>query len=330
MGLFEIGYRRYEGERTSHALRWLPITRSGIRIATRSKLLRRLVLISFLPFLYFGWVFFLIGRITDPSVDPSGPFFAIAREIFGTGLVRQLHEDPGAIRTAVWTGVFGYFGTYFQLYMASVVAAVVGPPLVANDLKTRAFLIYFSRPVSRLDYVLGKAGVLVAFLGAVTLLPSLLLYTLSILFSPSIGTLVQTLPVLGTVILASLGTIVPAALILLALSSLTRQPRFATVTWFVLCLFGPIAYEILDQTRSLKGSDWTFLVSLPHTVRAFQLGLYDMQGHIEHLALRGDMRVMAEQMSSAHSAALAGLWLGALSVLSLFVLLRRVDSPTRI
>ena len=33
MPLFEIGYRRYEGERTSHWTRWWPITRTGLAIA---------------------------------------------------------------------------------------------------------------------------------------------------------------------------------------------------------------------------------------------------------------------------------------------------------
>ena len=81
---------------------------------------------------------------------------------------------------------------------------------MANDLRSQAFLIYFARPVSRLDYVIGKAGVLVGLLGAVTLLPSLMLYVLSILFSPSLDTIIQTAPVAGSLVLASLGTIVPA------------------------------------------------------------------------------------------------------------------------
>ena len=35
-------------------------------------------------------------------------------------------------------------------------------------MRSKSFLIYFGRPVTRLDYVFGKAGVLVALLGAVT------------------------------------------------------------------------------------------------------------------------------------------------------------------
>ena len=89
MPLFQIGYRRYDGERTSHAMRWWPITRTGLTIAWRSKLLRRLVFVSFLPFLYFGWVFFVIGRITDPGTDPTAPFYQLATEILGERLVNR-------------------------------------------------------------------------------------------------------------------------------------------------------------------------------------------------------------------------------------------------
>lgn len=330
MPLFQMGYRRYEGLRTSHATRWLPITRSGLTIAWRSKLLRRLVFVSFLPFLYFGWVFFVIGRITDPGSDPSAPVYDFGREFLGRGLVDQLHEDPAVIRSAVWTMVFGYFGTYFQLWMAGLVAAVAGPPLVANDLRTRAFLIYFARPVSRLDYVIGKAGVLIVLLGLVTLVPSLVLYSLSILFSPSIDTIAQTLPVAGTILVASLGTIVPAALIMLALSSLTRRPRYAALTWFVVCLFGPLTHLALQGTRGLRDNGWTFLCSLPHTVRTYQLGLYDAQGHAEKLALEDNMGGMLEGLATSDSPLRAGVWLGLISIACVLILLRRVDSPTRI
>lgn len=330
MPLFQIGYRRYEGVRTSHATRWWPITRTGLSIAWRSKLLRRLVFVSFLPFLYFGWVFFIIGRITDPGTDPSAPFYELAREMLGHRLVNQLHDDPALIRSAVWTVVFGYFGTYFQLWMAGLIAAIAGPPLVANDLRTRAFLIYFARPVSRLDYVIGKTGVLVALLASVTLLPSLMLYVLSILFSPSLETIAQTLPVAGTIVLATLGTIVPAALIVLVLSSLTRRPRFATIAWFVVCLFGPLTHAILQETRGLRDTGWTFLVSLPHTVRTFQIGLYDVEGHAEGLRVEGDITGMIEGLTTSDSPLRAGIWLGLLSIACVLVLLRRVDAPTRI
>jgi hypothetical protein len=330
MPLFQIGYRRYEGKHTSHALRWWPITRTGMSIAWRSKLLRRLVFVSFLPFLYFGWVFFVIGRITDPGNDPSAPFYEIAGELFGRRLVDQLHEDPTAIRSAVWSVVFASFGTFVQLLMAGLVAAIAGPGLVANDMRSRAFLIYFSRPVSRLDYVLGKAGVMVALLACVTLVPSTFLYVLSILFSPSLDTIVQTAPVAAGMALGWMGSIIPAALVMLALSSLTRQPRFAVAAWVVVCLFGPLAHVILQHTRGLDGSRWTFLISLPHTVRTLKLGLLDVEGRIAALNYEGGIHPVVDGLITDDSPWRAALWLGLISVGCVLFLLRRVDAPTRI
>ncbi len=330
MPLFHIGYRRYEGRRTSHAMRWWPITRTGLAIAWRSKLLRRLVFVSFLPFLYFGWVFFIIGRITDPSTDPGTPFFQLANEMLGRDLVRQLHEDPSVIREAVWAIVFASFGTFVQLLIAGLVAAIAGPALVATDMRSRAFLIYFSRPVSRADYVIGKAGVLVVLLASVTLLPSLLLYVLSILFSPSLETIVQTAPVAFSVAIGWVGVIVPAALVMLALSSMTRQPRFAVASWVVVCVFGPLAHLILQQTRELRDSGWTFMLSLPNSVRTLKLGLLDVEGRVAALDYEGRMHPAVEGLMTTDSPLRAALWLGLVSVVCVVFLLRRVDAPTRI
>ncbi len=330
MPLFEIGYRRYEGERTPHAMRWWPITRTGLTIAWRSKLLKRLVLASFLPFMYFGWVFFVIGRVTDPSASQGTLAFEVAEALLGSSLVEQLHTDPATVRSAVWAIVFSQFATYVQLLIAGLVAAIAGPSLIANDLKSRAFLIYFARPISPLDYVIGKAGVLVALLASVTLLPSLFLYTLSILFSPSLETITQTFPVAIAIVASTIGAIVPVSLFVLTLSSLTSQSRFATVTWFVACLFGPLTHIILQQTQGLRGNGWTFFVSLPHTVRTFQMGLYDVGGHADKLAASPEVTQVIEGFQPTESPLRAGVWLAIVAILCLFILLRRVDSPTRI
>lgn len=331
MPLFQIGYRRYEGTRTSTFVRWWPITRSGVTIAWRSKLLRRLVYVSFVPFLYFGWIFFLIGRITDPSASGgSEGIDMIISEMMGPEILRQLKEDPTQIRSAVWSIVFATFGTNFQLLIGGLVAAIVGPRLVANDIQSKSFLIYFSRPISRLDYILGKLGVLIAMLAAVTLVPSAALYAISILFSPSIDTLVQTAPVALSMGLASLGTIIPAALLALAVSSMTSRPRFATAVWIVICVFGPIAHGVLQQTKGLADSSWTFLLSLPHSVRALQLGLYDVEGQVGVLQLERGMDQVIRSLTVDNSPTTAAIWLGSLSILSLLLLFRRADAPTRI
>ncbi len=331
MPLFELGYRRYQGQRTSERLRWWPITRWGLSIAWRSKLLRRLVFIAFLPFLYFGPVFFAIGRITEPGAAAAhGPWREIAASLLGGDLVRRLAEDVGSVRSAVWSLVFASMGQFVQLQWVAMVAAIAGPPLVAHDLRTRAFLIYFARPISRLDYVMGKAGTLVVLLGSVTLVPNLLLYVASIAFSPTLETVAHTIPVALKSGLASMAAIVPAALFVLMLSSLTRQPRFAAAAWAVVLVFGFVAFGVLSRTIGLGSAGWTFLLSPFHAVRAVQLGLYDVAGQMSGLGLRGDVRELVGNLSSEHSPVLGGVFLAIVSLACFLVLLRRVDAPTRV
>lgn len=328
MPLFQIGYRRYEGQRTSRWMRWLPISRAGLTIAWRSKLLRRLTLFSFLPFMYFAVVFFLLGRATDPSNEGAAGNFL--EEILGHEIITLIRTNPGQLRSAVWSVVFAMFSSQFQLLLGGLVAAIVGPSLISNDIRAKAFLIYFARPISAVDYVIGKAGVLLAMLASVTLIPSLLLYALSILFSPSIDTLLQTLPIALTVTLASVCTIVPVTLLALTISSMTSQPRAAAAAWIAICALGPLTHGSLQATQALNGNDWTFLVSLPHTVSALVLGLYDVPAQVEALGLNADLTEGLRALSSDNSPTRAAAMLGLMSITCIFVLLRRVGAPTRI
>lgn len=330
MPLFEIGYRRYEGRRTSPRMRWWPITRGGLIIAWRSKLLRWLVVSAYLPLLYLGLVFFALARITDPSTElPAGFLRGLAESTLGRMLVERLHSDPTAIRTAVWAVIFTGFCSTFQLMLAALVAAVAGPPAISQDLRSRAFLLYFSRPVSSTDYLLGKAGTLAVLIGMVTLVPSLLAYLLSIAFSPSLETVRHTAPVLIDLVLSSVYVIVPTTLVVLLFSSLTKQARFATAAWAILLSFGVMFHHAIGAARNMNQADWPRLLSLAETVREAQLAVFDLGGRmaaVPGLGLTSVPRAFAVGPGGAQ----AQLFLAGLSLVCVLLLLRRVGAPTRI
>ena len=60
---------------------------------------------------------------------------------------------------------------------------VVGPDLVSQDLRFNALPLYFSRPLRRIDYFLGKLGVIALFLAAVAVVPAVAAYLLGVAFS---------------------------------------------------------------------------------------------------------------------------------------------------
>jgi ABC-2 type transport system permease protein len=73
----------------------------------------------------------------------------------------------------------GQFFSYFlqiQASFAIILTALVGPGLVSPDLGNNALPLYFCRPFSRTEYVLGKMSVLAVVLSWITMLPALALF----------------------------------------------------------------------------------------------------------------------------------------------------------
>lgn len=71
---------------------------------------------------------------------------------------------------------------FFQFFcgiqgaMAYLLTAFVGPGLIAPDLANNALPLYFCRPFTRTEYVLGKMTVLLSLLSLITWLPGLILF----------------------------------------------------------------------------------------------------------------------------------------------------------
>jgi ABC-2 type transport system permease protein len=94
-----------------------------------------------------------------------------------------------ANRSELWAGLsteFAQFiqanGDFFLIFMrvqavfCLVLAALAGPGLIAPDLANNSLPLYFSRPMTRADYVFAKLAVLVGLLSLITWVPRLLLF----------------------------------------------------------------------------------------------------------------------------------------------------------
>jgi ABC-2 type transport system permease protein len=71
-----------------------------------------------------------------------------------------------------------FFMTFcsFQGAMAYLMTAFVGPSLVSPDLSNNALPLYFCRPFSRAEYVMGRMSVLLFLLSTITWVPGLILF----------------------------------------------------------------------------------------------------------------------------------------------------------
>src|SRR5207245_8204448 len=112
-----------------------------------------------------------------------------------------------------------------------LLVVIAGPGLISRDLRFNALPLYFARPLSRLDYFLGKLGIIGYLVGAIAIAPAAVAYVVGVCFSLDLSVVKDTYHVLlasvayGLIITLSVGTLI------LALSSLSRRSMYVGITW---------------------------------------------------------------------------------------------------
>jgi ABC-2 type transport system permease protein len=329
--IYELGYRRWEGPLRGPLRRWMAIARTGIGLAFSSKLLKRMIFFGWTPILYFGPLFFAIGWLTDPTHEiASGGLFQFAANILGPELAGRLQRDPESVRPAAWALAFHYFFSVSQTFLVLLVVGIIAPPLISKDVGSKAFLLYFSKPITRSEYVFGKAAVVLFFVALVTLFPGILLYIVSIAFSPTIAAFWQTAGMLLRIVAAFAVIAIPATLVALLFSSLASDVRYASIGWVSFWMLGWVAYEVLTAQPALARAKWVFLTSFFQTNSTLTASIFDVAAQLKAIGVEsGPPRIMA-LLQPRYPADLALWFMGGLSVVSLIGIFRRISAPMRI
>jgi len=153
MAVYRQGYQRYDGPLTSHAVRLMVLPK-------------------------FAWKQLLSQRLVT-GVMVAAMFWPLACAVFVYIANRaELLADFGAELPGFLVVDAGFFVVFMnaQSSFAIILAALAGPSLIAPDLAHGALPLYFSRPLSRSEYVLARMIVLVGLLSVVTWVPGLLLF----------------------------------------------------------------------------------------------------------------------------------------------------------
>lgn len=237
MPIHDQGYQRWKGEIQVHPLRWWPIVRQGVmQVLPQRKVILLIVL---------AWLGPIIKGVT------------LFGKLRATDLITQLLGEGGAD-----VGAGFYWGAIDQQgFSVLIFVVLVGSSLIASDRRYRALQLYFSKPLTPLDYILGKLGIVGCFLVLTVWLPVLLLWIFGLIIEPSVEYFSQIwyVPLSLTVYTALL--IAVAGLLILALSSVGQKGVFVAGAWIILFGYGPFQLVIL-LLRELSGQAFWSLLSL--------------------------------------------------------------------
>ena len=210
MPIYRNTYRQYEGQ-PRRRFRWMVVVEQEVKTLAKFRVFKALYLLAFLH------VIVRMLQLVAYDVlaqDPNNPL----QLLFANLDVVEINA-----------GTFFSF-LYLQTSVMFIILLYSGAGMICNDVRNNLMEIYFSKPLTWVDYALGKILTLV-FLGlSITAIPGVLLVGLHNLLLPGMETLQASWWWPLSITAYSLAIVTPAALCVLACSALMPSQNYATIT----------------------------------------------------------------------------------------------------
>jgi ABC-2 type transport system permease protein len=162
---------------------------------------------------------------------------------------------PQASYLAADARTFRQFLEIQEVFMF-LVAVYAGAGLIANDRRAHALQIYLSKPLTRVEYVFGKLGVLMAFLLLVSWVPAIALLLVQIMFSGSFRFVIDNAFLFPAITLFSFIQVATMGMAMLALSSMSNSSRFVGMLYAALNFFSQGIYGFVLAVTRDSGFAW--------------------------------------------------------------------------
>jgi len=232
MPIYQQTYRSYQGT-LRRRFRWWTIVKQELRVLFSQ---RAFVILMMAALLHFVFRILQIVAFDIVRMDPNNPINAMIQNVGMFVVNDAMFFDFLRIQSSV-------------VFLTCIFA---GSGMICDDTRNNLMEVYFSKPISWKDYVLGKTMTLVVIGLLLTAVPGLILVILHNLLAPGWKTLTQTYWYPGSILAFSLVIVVPCALGVLASSALLKSQRFASIAVFMV-LFADLAMGgILSEALHMR------------------------------------------------------------------------------
>ena len=243
MAVYKRTYHGYTGDLTPEWSRFMVIARYAWRGLFLSRPLSGFFMACFLPFLVTAVLIYLSHNTAVLSMF----------QVRG----KQLIEIDAM-----------FFRNFLnaQVGFAFLLTAFAGPGLISPDLANNSLVLYFCRPFSRAEYVLGKFTVLAVLLSLITWIPGLLLFGMEGSLS-GFGWMWDNLYIAGAIFLSSVLLIAVLSLLALALSAWVKWKPVAGASVLGVMFLGAGFGAAINVVMRTGMGDLVNILVLLRTVR---------------------------------------------------------------
>lgn len=257
MPVYERTYRSFDGE-LQRRFRWVIVARQELKVLIKSRIFLLLVLVALLHFLL---RFAQVVQVDVTMRDPNNPLAMALRQIAALEVSESLFFSFLRIQTPL---------VFFICLSA-------GSGMICSDFSNNLMEIYFSKPISWIDYTLGKALTLIAIGLAITAVPALFLVAVHNLLVPGMDTLRESYWWPGAILACSLAIVLPCALCVLASSALVNSRNAAWISLFLVLTADAAMGGLLDE---LLANENYSIISFPMTLQKIGQALFRQDVHV--------------------------------------------------
>ncbi len=223
-------YRKFKGGIARHPLRFFPLFATELSVATRRKL-PLILLYGPVAIATIVTCFIVYAKF---ALQAGVPDSSNLQAQLAVGMASSMLQVRDLILQV--NGIMGGFALLAMVWY--------GSGLICEDRRAKAHLLYFSRPLTRLDYFLGKFCV-AAFFGAIAVVvPNFVVCTMAVVTSPEWSFLKEQSDVIWAVFLFGGIWITTMSSLVLAISSLAPKRVFAMVGFFGLIMVLEVFIEL--------------------------------------------------------------------------------------
>ena len=298
MSLHNISYQHWDKAHEGIWYRRRVIALHGIRNFFNNWWAKQLVIGVWVIALAATALLFLIGQL----LTTDNLLFTFTEQVGGI-MQRVVHKlkdwltsDMGNAVQTTHSVFFYHLSNIFRFFsMASVIFLI--PRLIAQDLSSKAIVIYASKAISRFDYFLGKFGTVFGLLAILWIGPLLFVWFMGNLLAPEWTFFWYSSSVLATSLAFALTASTVIGIVSLGISSLSTKPGAAVGIWIMFWLMG-------NAVSTMGHSDsWIRHVSISYNLEQLSRYFFNLGRHFEELTsmIPSILRIWSRDIQSAHA-----------------------------
>lgn len=238
--------------------RWV-IVSTGLRQLTRMRFFQILLFIAWTA----GILMAAAGFVFTQSLTTGGWLeswaarFGARPQAAVSAFCSMVLLYPDIVIHGLFSVVF-WWHSFLGLGLSLIGLSIAVPRLIAHDRASNALTIYLSRPLTSLDYLLGKLGIIVGILLLLWTGPLLFGWVLSMAFAPDKDFFLYSLTPLLRAGIFNLVSLVTIASVALAVSSLGRTTRSVLAIWISLWIAGGSIASIPNAPEFVRAASFSY------------------------------------------------------------------------